>query len=270
MSFKYFILSLLLLFVVLMVAVKSYETWTQPIGFSPEPQETVKKPTAKAKNPPAVGTNKEPASLQSFIVISEKNIFSPQRKDFPILTVEKSIPVTRPEVILYGVTIAGDFQAALITSPGRPLRKGEREAMTLEIGEKIGEYKLAKIQSDRITIESNEDSFEVLLYDPRKPKQRKVVKTEVKPATIISTQPAPAPPGRPAASPATARPPASVKKAPPAASVEKPRESQQQQVAPPTPTPVPRPIPPLSQRGRGTPAYPPAAPSAGAPGQSTQ
>jgi len=267
MSFKYIVLNLVLLLVVLMVAVENYETWTQPIGFILEPQETVKKPVAKAENPPAVGTNKEPVSLRSFIVISEKNIFSPERKDFAILTVEKSNPVTRPQVILYGVTIAGDFQTASITSPGRPLRKGEREAMTLKLGEKFGEYKLAKIQPDRITMESSGDSFEVLLYDSKSPKKRTEVKTEVKPATVTSTQPTPAPPSAPAASPATARPPASVEKTPPpaslqkvppAASVEKPREPTPQQVTPSGQTPALRPYPssPSQQRGR-RPVYQP-------------
>ncbi len=258
MSFKYIILNLLLLSVVLLVAVENYEAWTQQqIGFSPEPQVTVKKPAAKVENPPAVAMNKEPTSLRSFIVISEKNIFSPERKDFPMLAAEKSNPVTRPQVILHGVTIAGDYQAASITSPGRPLRKGEREILTLKIGEKIGEYKLTKIEADRITMESNGDSFEVLLYDSRNPKKRIDVKTEVKPATVISTQPTPAPPSPQAAPPATARPPAPVEKAPPAASVEKPAGSQQQQVTPPAPAPTPRPVP----RRSVTPTYPPASPS---------
>jgi type II secretory pathway component PulC len=280
MSFKYIILNLLILFVVLMVSIENYETWTQPIEFLPERQETVKKPVVKAENPPAVGTNKEPTSLQSFIVISEKNIFSPERKDFPILTVEKSNPVTRPQVILYGVTIAGDYQAVSLVNPGRPLRKGERETMTVRIGEKIGEYKLAKIQPDRITMESNGDSFDVFLYDSRNPKKRTEVKTEVKPATVISTQPTPAPPSPPAASPATARPPASVEKAPPpasvekappTASVEKPREPTQQQVTPSLQTPTLRPYPSsLSQRRGRRPVYSPPSPTTGVPGQAAE
>jgi len=274
MSFKYIILNLLILFVVLMVAVENYDTWTQPIELLPENQETVKKRTPKAENPPAVRTNKELTSLQSFIVISEKNIFSPARKDFTILTVEKSNPATRPQVILYGVTIAGDYQVASLVNPGRPLRKGERETMTVKIGEKIGEYKLAKIQPDRITMESNGDSFEVLLYDSRNPKKRTEVKTEAKPAAVISTQPAPASPTPPAAAPASARPPASVEKTPPAASVEKPKEPPQQQVVPPTPAPTPRHIPSRwerSQLRRGVmPVYPPTSPSPGTPGQGTE
>ena len=171
--------------------------------------------------------------------------------------------MTRPQVILYGVTIAGDFQAASLVNPGRLLKKGERETITVKIGEKIGEYKLAKIQPDRITMESNGDSFEVLLYDSRNPKKRIEVKTEVKPPTVTSTQPAPAPTTSPVPQ---AEPPATAT-APPPASVEKPKEPPQQQVVPPPPTPTPRPIPPLWQRRRGIPAYPPTSPPTGVPGQ---
>jgi type II secretory pathway component PulC len=259
------------LFVVLMVSIENYETWTQPIGFLPERQEAVKKSAPRAENPPAVGTNKDQTSLRSFIVISEKNIFSPERKDFPILTVEKTSSAARPQVILYGVTIAGDYQAASVVNPGRPLRKGERETMTVKVGEKIGGYKLAKIQPDRITMESNGDSFEVLLYDSRNPKKRIEVKTEVKPPAVTSTQPAPAPPGPPAAAPAAVPTPAPLEKAPPAASAEKPKEPPQQQVVPPTPAPTPRPIPSRwerSQLRRGVmPVSPPTSSPTGAPEQ---
>jgi type II secretory pathway component PulC len=272
MSLKYIILNLLLLFFVLMVSIENYETWTQPIGLLPEHQETDKKPAAKPESLPAVGTNKEPTSLRSFVVISEKNIFSPERKDFPVLaTAEKSNPVTRPQVILYGVTIAGDFQAASLVNPGRPLRKGERETVTLKVGEKIGGYKLAKIQPDRITMESNGDTFEVLLHDSRNPKKRTEMKTEVKPATVTSTQPAPAPPGPTTASPATARPPASVEKVPPAATVEKPKEPVQQQVVPAPPPSMPRPyFPPASVRRSRRPVYSPPSPTTGVPEQAAE
>jgi type II secretory pathway component PulC len=274
MSFKYIILNLLILFVVLMVSIENYETWTQPIGFLPERQEAVKKSAPRAENPPAVGTNKDQTSLRSFIVISEKNIFSPERKDFPVLaTAEKSNPVTRPQVILYGVTIAGDYQTASLVNPGRPLKKGERETMTVRIGEKIGGYKLSKIQPDRITMESNGDSFEVLLYDSRNPKKRTEVKTEAKPATVTSTQPAPAPPDPQTASPATARSPASLQKVPPAASVEKPKEPAQQQVAPGPPPSMPRPyLPPASVRRSRRPLYSPSpsSPTPGVPEQAAE
>ena len=44
--------------------------------------------------------------------------------------------------------------------------------MNLKIGDRVGEYKLVKILPDRIALEAMEDTFEVLLSDPNKPKQR--------------------------------------------------------------------------------------------------
>jgi len=251
MSFKYIILNLLILFVVLMVAIENYETWIRPIELVLDLQETVKKPATKTEAPPAIGVNKGSPSIRSYILISEKNIFSPDRKDFPILSIDKSNPITRPQVTLYGVTIAGDYQAASVVNPGRPLRKGEREILTLKLGEKIGEYKVAKILPDRITMESNGDSFEVLLYDPNNPKKRMEVKIEVKPAMVTSPQPAPVPVPSPGEAP---------KPAPPQQSVEKPKEPIQQQVSSPAPSPgLSRPFfpSPSARRGR-RPVYPPA------------
>ncbi len=286
MSLKYIILNLLMLFMVLMVAVENYETWTKPIELPPASQETVRMPAPKDENTPMV-VNKEPTSLGSFIVISEKNIFSPERKDFPILGAEKSNPTPRPQVILYGVTIAGDFQAASLSNPGRPLRKGERETMTLKLGERIGGYKLARIQPDRITMESNGDSFEVLLYDPKKPKKRTGVRTETEPTPMVTgTQPAGSPTSLPGSVPATppvatpvtapaaapaagsaselaSGPPAAPhEKAPIVATVEKPKEQPQQQIALTPPAPALRPyFPPPSQRRGRRPVYSSSAPS---------
>jgi len=211
-------------------------------------KETVKKSGERIEAPPAAenqrGTAPGPASS-----ISGKNIFSPERKDFPLPGAEGKKPIVRPKIILYGVTIAGDYQAASIVNPGRPLRKGERETMTLKIGDKVGEYAVAKILSDRISLEAPGDSFEVLLYDAGMPKKRMEVKTETKPAAVTSTLPAPVP----ASPPATTQP-----AAPAAASTARPAPS----VAPTprVPTQVPRPTIP-SSRGRRI-FYPPSGSSA--------
>lgn len=194
MSLRYAVLSLLALCIIFLLIFKNYETWTLPVDVVPE-KVVPKKPVVKTENPPPAESQKEPASAQSYILISEKNIFSPERKEFPILPdPAKGInginkPIVRPQVTLYGVTIVGDYQSASVSSPGRPLKKGEREVMTIKIGEKIGEYKLAKIMPDRITMEASGDTFDVMLYTP---KQRTYVKTETKPAAITSTLPTPA------------------------------------------------------------------------------
>jgi len=195
MSLKHGILSLLLLFFVLLLGIKNYEIWTLPIELGPEKGET-KKSGVKIENPPTIVGKKETTPIESYIFVAEKNIFNPERKDFPVIAPpppgsEVKKPIVRPQIILYGVTIGGDVQSASVVNPGRPLKKGERELMTLKVGDQIGEYKLAKVLPDRITMEATEDKFEVLLYDAKSPKQRTYAKTESKPAAVTSTLPTP-------------------------------------------------------------------------------
>lgn len=201
---RYGVLNLFALLIVLFLALENYEVWTHPIKASPE-KETAGKSGAKIDNPALSGSQKEPASLQSYIAIAEKNIFSPERKDFPVQpSSELKKAAARPEIILYGVTLADEYQRASIVSPGRPLYKGERETKSLKVGEKIGEYKLAKILPDRIMMEGAADSFEVLLYDSKMPKRGMEARTESKPMPAAGMQAALAPPAPAAPVPASA------------------------------------------------------------------
>jgi hypothetical protein len=190
MSVKYVFFTFLLLFIVALLGVKNYKVLTQPIEVAVENELKTKQRKTSESTPITMENQRAKNSIASSIFISEKNIFSPERKDFPILPVEQNKTnvqsKVRPQVILYGVTIGEDYQAASITQPGRPLRKGERETLTIKIGEKIGEYRLSKITPDRITLEDTNDSFEVLLYDSKIPKKRTSGQTETKPTTVMS------------------------------------------------------------------------------------
>ena len=192
MSLRYGVLSLLAFFIILALGFKNYEIWTIPVEVVPE-KGGVRKPGVKMESNPSAEDQEEPASIASFILIAEKNIFSPERKEFLVFlspdSAKEKKPMVRPQIILYGVTIAGDYKSASIAHLGRALQKGEREIMTAKIGDRIGDYKLGKILPDRIALEAPEDNFEVFLYDPKVPKKRIVAKTENKPATITSTLP---------------------------------------------------------------------------------
>jgi len=192
MSLKYAILCFLLFLAVLFLAERSYHALTQPLQLVSDKGGS--KREAKPGNPPAIKVPKAPVNIASNNIIAGKNIFNPERKDFAALGSGMSAkPVVRPQVILYGVTIAGDYRSASVVSPGRPLKKGEREQVTVKVGERIGEYRLASVLSDRIKMEAGEDTFEVLLYDPKAPKKRVETRTEVKPATIAGAQTPPIP-----------------------------------------------------------------------------
>jgi len=193
--FKYKVLNFILFAVVLSTAFMNYETWSHSNGSG---KGVAQRPEGRLENQNKTATlavKEEPESVPSFRIIAEKNIFNPERKDFPspaLLSIEQPKPVVRPQVILSGVVIFDDYQAASVSSPGRPLRKGEREAMKLKLGDKIGEYKLAKIAADRITLEAAGDSFQVLLYDPRNPKKRVEVKIAIQPISEARTTQPPA------------------------------------------------------------------------------
>jgi len=208
MSSKYGFLSFLVLGVVLLLIFKNYEIWTQPVEWVPE-ESMEKRPQSKPEGRPEVpskmGIQKNPAPNASYISVAEKNVFSPERKDFPTPLGNGRRQHVRPQIVLYGVTIVGNYQAASIASPGRPLKKGERETFTVKVGERVGEYKLVRIFSDRVTLEAEGDTFDVLLYDPSVVKRRSEIRTESKPTTITSTQPVPSPavPGSPLPTPST-------------------------------------------------------------------
>jgi hypothetical protein len=263
MSGKYFLLSLVLVIIILLLFLKNYEIWTYPVEWASE-KETMKKLEKRPESPPVMVGQRNPTPIQSYISISEKNVFNPERKEFPILGADARKPMVRPQVVLYGVGIAGNYKAASIANPGRPLTKGERELMTVKVGDSVGEYKLTKVLPDRITLEAAGDVFEVFLYDPKAPKRRANIKTENRPATVTSTQPGSAPSAvgappstPPAGGPVPASPPTSVGASRPIA----PRE----QVATPPPSIPATPFPsPEARRGR-RPVYTPP-PSTPAPG----
>jgi hypothetical protein len=253
-SLRYAVLVLVALFVIFLLILKNYETWTHPIETAPE-RSTAKKQEAKIENPPALRPQKVAGPAQSYVAIAGKNIFSPERKDFPVQSSEAR-KLVRPQIILYGVTISEGYQFASIVNPGRSLLRGERETLSLKVGDKVGDYKLAKIMSDRITLEAEGDTFEALLYDPKAPKKRMDGKTEAKPATITSTQPVPASrPSTPlAGSPVPASPPASIEASKSTSSIE--------QVATPPPTIPTRPTVPSPEMRRGRrPVYTPSPPA---------
>ncbi len=236
--------------------------WTLTSFAAPEKAEMKAGP--KVENPPAARESKEFTPIESYIFISEKNIFNPERKEFPIHAPppapEVKKPIVRPQVALHGVTLAGEYEAASVSNPGRVMKPGERELLTLRTGESVGDYKLAKILPDRIVLQSPEDSFEVLLYDPKVAKKRSDIKTENKPATVTSLAPAPAPASAAAPVPVPVR--AGLPRE--AAKVSEPSAGRPVVTPPPAPVPGPTPAPSTSVRGRTTPRTLPRAAPQGA------
>ena len=273
MTGRYGVASILLFFIVLILGYENYDTWSSsaPLGAK---REGARRVEGKAEPPSGSALPQAAAPREVVNVIAEKNIFNPERKEFSSQAAASAAkPLARPQITLSGVVMAGDYQVATIINPGRPLYKGERETKTIKVGEMVGEYKLTKIMPDRIVMQGGEDSFEVLLYDPRSPKRRVEARTPVTPATVTSPGPAAAPsktsPPVVAPSPGTpaAPPPRSVTPVPlprpatpsPRASGATPETAYQSPGSPASPTTPPSVPDPGVWRGRrpATPAQPP-------------
>lgn len=227
MTGRYGVLSILLFFIVLILIYENYETWSSSTPLAAK-REGARKVEGKAEPPSGSASPEEAVPREAVNVIAEKNIFNPERKEFSSqAAAAMAKPVSRPQITLCGVAMVGDYQVAAIINPGRPMYKGERETKSIKVGEMVGEYKLTKILPDRIVMEGGEDSFEVLLYDPRAPKKRVEVKTPTKPATVTSPSP-------PVPTPTT--PPRVVAPSPVTPTSPAPRST--------TPVPLPRPATP--------------------------
>lgn len=186
MGKKFYWINLALILIVIYLAVKNYEEWTGPMPRPKGTSEVKAKPASPSSLLTAAKKGEAPPP-DKYKVISEKNLFSIERKEFPpplpppepVAKDKVSAPPkppARPNLTLYGVAIVGeDIRTALISNPARRADKGERETMTVRVGDKVGEYSVRQILEDRITMESTGDSFEVLLFDPGKQKKRAVV-----------------------------------------------------------------------------------------------
>ncbi|MEI9477234.1 MAG: hypothetical protein WCO26_11730 [Deltaproteobacteria bacterium] len=191
MTKKFFLINVLLILIVVFLAVENYDEWTKPAPVGKEGASSRQRTTAASFLASAAGKKEMPAPAQ-FRLISDKNIFSPDRKEFPIpLLSEVKKPPVRPNLQLFGVAIGEGFHSAVITNPTRRADRGERETMTVREGEKVGEYTVAKVLPDRITLESTGDTFDVLLYDPTKQKRRPVVSPAPSPNTVSPGSPVP-------------------------------------------------------------------------------
>jgi hypothetical protein len=113
-------------------------------------------PTQEGTTPSARSQPKD-----SYHVIVDKNPFRPQRTDWE----GQEVRVQRPQLVLSGVTLAGEYKSALLAT------RGGRGAKLYRLGEQVGGYTIKQIEADRVLLAMGDDSFSVMLHDPNKPKR---------------------------------------------------------------------------------------------------
>jgi hypothetical protein len=115
--------------------------------------------SAEAKAPDAPA----PAAME-YAAIVEQSLFSPERKP----PVEKGQELPKPEIVLYGTLVAGDFSVAYLEDKKAPVTsegRGRRQT-ALKLGERIGGFTLKTVSDDRIELERAGEIMMVRLDQP--------------------------------------------------------------------------------------------------------
>ena len=136
-----------------------------------------KEAVAQSAEKPATPQNYSPVD---YAVVSEQNLFHPERKIPPEKKDEKAIP--KPEVVLYGTMIMNDTSIAFIEDKKAPYStqgRGKRQR-ALKIGDILSGYILKEIMPTHITLVKGEEKMIVMLNDGQK---RKTDATPSSPAT---------------------------------------------------------------------------------------
>ena len=147
-----------------------------------------------------------PPSSSDYLIISEENVFHPERRIPPEKKAEQELP--KPEFILYGTLLSDDINTAYLEdlkAPRNTPGRGKRQ-VALKKGDTLSGFTLREIEQDKIVMVRGEDRMIILLVDPQKPKTRDVVATTSKttpgqPPQIpqkASSKPSPKPPVTPA------------------------------------------------------------------------
>jgi hypothetical protein len=132
------------------------------VRFSPPP---VKPPAALSGEKKAPPQSLSPAD---YAVISEQNLFHPERKVPPEKQTEKVIP--KPDLFLYGTLIMDDTSIAFVEDRKAPYStagRGKRQR-ALKKGDSLSGYILSEIEANRIVLVKGEDKLVVMLDDTGK------------------------------------------------------------------------------------------------------
>ena len=122
-------------------------------------------------------------SPSDYTIISEENLFHPERIIPPEKKVEQELP--KPEFVLYGTMVSDDISLAFLEdlkAPRNTPGRGKRQ-VALKKGDMFSGFTLKEIDADKIVMVRGEEKIIVSVVDPQKPKTREA------PAPPVSQKP---------------------------------------------------------------------------------
>lgn len=119
--------------------------------------------TEKIDEPP-------PPSSSDYTVVSENNLFHPDRKIPP--EKKEEVPLPKPEFVLYGTLISKDASLAYLEdlkTPRNTPGRGKRQ-ITLKKGDMMSGFVLKEIHPEKIVMVRGEEKMTVSVHNPNRSK----------------------------------------------------------------------------------------------------
>jgi hypothetical protein len=155
-----------LLVIAAFLGVRLYEAWaSRPPAVALEAPPAA---SAEAPPPPAAAPTRPP--LTEYAVVAERNLFSPTRTETPPEPARAAAggpaapPAPKPR--LYGVVLLPEGRGRAYLEDVQ-----RRRIFGYSEGDLVGDARLEQIKADRVVLRRGGETFEVLLYDPSKPRQ---------------------------------------------------------------------------------------------------
>jgi hypothetical protein len=171
------VLNILLLAIVAVFALRVFmPALYQDIRYLlPPPKKSIeaeKEPLLQQKSP----------SLSDYMIISEENLFHPERK----IPVEKKIaeqPLPKPEFVLYGTLIADDLKLAYLEdlkAPRSTSGRGKRQ-VALKQGDSLSGFSLKEIEAGKVVMVRGDDKIIVPIIDPSHAREAQATTAQAEP-----------------------------------------------------------------------------------------
>ncbi len=115
----------------------------------------------------------------TYRAVREKNLFSPERKEFipeePVIeedvaSVEEVAKINGNNLELQGVVLLGGKRSGLVLNPGR---ESERKYLWVTAGDKIGNLKVSRVLTDKLILRDGGKQYQIKLRDENKKKKTK-------------------------------------------------------------------------------------------------
>jgi hypothetical protein len=215
-----------LLVVAGILAVRLYGAWSeqppaaQPDTTPPGVSEALPAPPAASTRPP----------LTAYATVAERNLFSATRTEVPPEPPRPTTPAggpvapPAPRPRLHGVVLLPEGRGRAYLEDVQ-----RRRVHAYSVGDLVGDARLEQIKGDRVVLRRGGEAFEVLLYDPAKPRQSGVQSPEAGSGgrpPAIRRPPVPSPPGPGLRAPGRPRVPPSPPTPPPGSEEQEPNEEE--------------------------------------------